>query len=212
MAEPAQQAGNGRQMRTEPRPRQPVRRRVRADPAAAGGPDGPWPADRVSRRPLGDLLPSARNARIHTGQQIEQIAASIREFGFTVPILVDEKGEVIAGHGRLMAAQMIGLDEVPVMTARGWTASQVRAYRLADNQLALNAAWDTTLLAAELRDLPGLESLIGFSSDQIAELFRVVEPPADFQALDETIPTEHCCPRCGFRWSGADRPKEDASE
>jgi DNA modification methylase len=126
-----------------------------------------WPADRVERRPTASLVPYARNARTHSESQVAQLAASIREWGFTMPVLVDEAGEVIAGHGRLLAAETLGLEAVPVMVAKGWTARQIKAYRLADNQLALNAAWDVKLLAAELGELPGLESLIGFSNDEL---------------------------------------------
>ena len=112
-----------------------------------------WPADAVQRVALKSLVPYQANARTHSAAQIDQIAASIREWGWTVPVLVDEKGEVIAGHGRLLAAEKLGLADVPVMTAKGWTQKQIKAYRLADNQLALNAAWDVKLLAAELGEL-----------------------------------------------------------
>lgn len=126
-----------------------------------------WPADSVARTPLASIALYAKNARIHTDQQIEQIANSIREFGFVMPVLLDEKGELIAGHGRVLGAIAAGLTEVPAMVARGWTARQIKAYRIADNKLALNAAWDVKLLAAELTELKGLESLVGFSADEL---------------------------------------------
>ena len=84
-------------------------------------PPRPWPADAVERRPVALLIPSARNARTHSEAQVAQIAASIREWGWTVPVLVDEHGTLIAGHGRLLAARQLGLAEVPVVVARGWT-------------------------------------------------------------------------------------------
>src|SRR3979490_548799 len=101
----------------------------------------PCPADKVERRSVASLVPDARNARTHSDQQIAQIAASIREWGWTVPVLVDEASNIIAGHGRVLAAQRLGLAEVPVMEARGWTEAQRQAYRLADNRLSLNAGY-----------------------------------------------------------------------
>ena len=116
-----------------------------------------WPADKVARWPLTRLKPYARNARTHSAEQVKQIAASMQQWGWTNPILVDEAGEIIAGHGRVEAAKLLGLASVPVMVARGWTPDQRRAYVLADNQLALNANWDGKLLAAEVADLRAAE-------------------------------------------------------
>src|SRR3954447_17961614 len=100
----------------------------------------------IVRRRYAALIPYARNARTHSEEQVAQIAASIREFGFTNPILIDEDGTIIAGHGRVLAAQKLAIAEIPVMVARAWTEAQRRAYVLADNQLALNAGWDMGLL------------------------------------------------------------------
>lgn len=122
---------------------------VMADPAAAR----PWPIETIERRPVAQLVAYARNARKHTAKQIATIAASIREFGWTMPVLIDEADLIIAGHGRVLAAPQLDLLEVPVIVARGWTAAQKRAYRVADNQIALNAAWDNGLLRVELADL-----------------------------------------------------------
>ena len=113
----------------------------------------PWPIETIERRPVAQLIPYARNARKHTAKQIATIAASIREFGWTMPVLIDEADLIIAGHGRVLAAPQLDLLEVPVIVARGWTAAQKRAYRVADNQIALNAAWDNGLLRVELADL-----------------------------------------------------------
>jgi DNA modification methylase len=132
-----------------------------------------WPADRVERRRTAALVPYARNARTHSEAQVAQIAASVREWGWTVPVLVDEAGGIIAGHGRILAAQVLGLDEVPVMVAAGWTEAQKRAYVLADNRLALNAGWDTDLLKLEVGDLKesGFDlGLMGFGEDELAAL------------------------------------------
>ena len=113
----------------------------------------PWPADHIERRPLAALIPYARNARHHKPSQIAQIMASMREYGWTMPLLIDEEDLIIAGHGRVVAAERLGLSDAPVVVARGWTEQQKRAYRLADNQIALNATWDKTLLRIELSDL-----------------------------------------------------------
>ena len=133
----------------------------------------PWPADKVERRSVGELIPYLRNARTHSPEQIGQVAASMREFGFTNPVLVDEAHGIIAGHARVLAAQKLGLVDVPVMVAAGWSEAQRRAYVLADNKLALNAGWDLDLLKIELDDLAELDfdlSLTGFSLDEIAGL------------------------------------------
>ena len=129
--------------------------------------------DRIERRPIEALIPYARNSRTHSDEQIAQIAASMREWGWTNPVLVDEDGGIIAGHGRVMAAKRLGLREVPVIVASGWTEAQKRAYVIADNKLALNAGWDEELLALELAELEALGAdldLIGFSDDELAEL------------------------------------------
>lgn len=130
-----------------------------------------WPADNVIRRKVSALVPYARNSRTHSPEQISQIAASIKEWGFTTPILVDTDGQIIAGHGRLLAAQKLGLDEVPTMTATGWTDAQKKAYVIADNKLALNAGWDIEMLRIEIGDLSDLDfdvSLTGFTAAEIA--------------------------------------------
>ena len=134
-----------------------------------------WPADQVERRSLSSLLPYAQNARTHSDAQIEQLAASIREWGWTMPVLVDESGVIVAGHGRVLAAQRLGIDEVPVMVARGWSPEKIKAYRLADNKLALLSSWDEQLLSIELADLQtlGLDDLIeltGFTENEIETL------------------------------------------
>lgn len=129
-----------------------------------------WPADRVERRTVASLLPYARNARTHSEAQVAQIAASIQEWGWTVPVLVDEDSQIIAGHGRVMAAKTLGLTDVPVMVARGWSDAAKRAYALADNKLALNGDWDLDLLKGELLDLrqDGFAlHLTGFGGDEI---------------------------------------------
>jgi ParB-like chromosome segregation protein Spo0J len=97
-----------------------------------------WPADRIERWSIGRLVPYARNAHTHSDAQISQIAASIREWDWTNPVLVAEDGTIIAGHGRVLAAQQLRIADVPVMIAAGWTEAQRRAYTIADNKLTLN--------------------------------------------------------------------------
>src|SRR4051794_9487094 len=123
--------------------------------------------------PVAELIPYARNARTHSAAQVAQLAASIREFGFTNPILVDGERGVIAGHGRLLAARKLGLTEVPTIELSHLTPAQKRAYILADNRLALSAGWDDDLLRIELGDLQadGFDlSLTGFDLHEISSL------------------------------------------
>jgi hypothetical protein len=149
-----------------------------------------WPADKVERWPIAKLLPYARNARTHSEGQIAQIAASICEYGWTVPALVNEAGTLIAGHGRVLAARQLGLEEIPTMVAIGWTEAQVKAYRIADNKLGLNSDWDVDLLKLEIADLQGFGvdfETIGFSPKDIGNLFGDEErrenyPPPNLEA------------------------------
>ena len=137
-----------------------------------------WPADKVERRNISELIPYVRNSRTHSEAQVGQIAASIREWGWTMPILCDENGNVIAGHGRIMAAQKLGIDDVPCMTATGWSEAKRRAYVIADNKLALNADWDNEALGVEFAELKELGfdlELTGFDLNEIDELFPVDE-------------------------------------
>src|SRR5881296_2785316 len=127
----------------------------------------------VEYRPLNGLIPYARNARTHSDEQVAQIAASIAEFGFIVPILVDTSAGIMAGHGRLLAARKLKLQQVPVIVLDHLTEAQKRAYILADNKIALNAGWDEDILRLELKDLQLEEfdlDLIGFSDEELRDL------------------------------------------
>lgn len=142
----------------------------------------------VVYRPIADLAGYAGNARTHSPEQVAQIAASIREFGFTSPLLLDDRGELIAGHGRLAAAALVGLESLPTITLSGLSPSQVRALRLADNQLALNAGWSSELLLAEIGQLRAEEydlDLIGFDPVWLAELEGVGDPPPPDPGADD---------------------------
>src|SRR5580692_11246643 len=128
---------------------------------------------RIEHWLLDKLIPFARNPRTHSEAQVTQIAASIQEFGFNNPILVDTKAGIIAGHGRLLAARKLGLTEVPVIVLDHLTEAQKRAYLIADNQLALNAGWDDTLLREQLAALQADEfpiDLLGFEDTELARL------------------------------------------
>ena len=164
------------------------------------------------------LVPFARNARTHSPAQVDQIAASMREWGWTNPVLVDEAGTIIAGHGRVEAARKLGLADAPVMVARGWSEPKKRAYVIADNKLALNAGWNEDLLAAELSDLRELAfdmDLVGFDAGELDRLLgapeavdgedEVPDAPADpvSQAGDLWVLGQHRL-LCGDATSSAD--------
>jgi len=134
---------------------------------------------KIEYLPVKSLLAYEKNARTHSPDQVDQIAASIQEFGFTNPILIDEKNIIIAGHGRVEAAKKLNLQQVPVIVLHGLTDLQRRAYVLADNRIALNAGWDENLLAAELADLQDEDydiSMIGFSDVELERLLPEAAP------------------------------------
>lgn len=122
------------------------------------------------------LIPYVNNSRTHSDEQVTQVASSIKEFGFTNPILIDEQGGIIAGHGRLMAANKLGLEQVPTITLVGLSEAQRKAYVIADNQLALNSGWDLDMLRVEFERLEELDfdlSLIGFEDDVVEKLLDI---------------------------------------
>lgn len=133
----------------------------------------PQMAQRIELWPVERLVPFENNARVHSAEQLAQIQASIREFGFTAPILVDGESGILAGHGRLEAAKALGMIEVPVVVLDHLTPEQRRLYVLADNKLAENAGWDDAKLAAELRELMTADfdlSSMGFSDEDLRRL------------------------------------------
>jgi len=160
----------------------------------------------VIYKPIGELIPYARNSRTHSEAQVAQIAASIKEFGFTNPVLIDEDVGIIAGHGRVLAARKLSMAEVPTIALEGLTKTQRQAYVIADNKLALNAGWDEELLSLELGDLNEQEfsmELLGFDAN---ELNLAMGLGADFipgteedqGKLDELAPI--VCPSCGHEF------------
>lgn len=140
----------------------------------------------ITYRTIAEVIPDPRNARAHAKRQVDQIVASINAFGFTNPILTDEAGVIIAGHGRLLAAKTLGMNEVPTITLPGLSDAKKRALRLADNKIALNAGWDFDLLKAELGELSTLDidiSLTGFAVGEIDVVLAGQDDPDD-----DTVP------------------------
>lgn len=158
---------------------------------------------KVESRSVADLIPYAANSRTHSDAQVAQIAASIRQFGWTNPILIDGEGTIIAGHGRLMAARKLGLDEVPAIVLDHLSKAQQRALVIADNQLALNAGWDMEMLKAEIEGLnfEGFDlDLLGFSEADLSGFLAEpnFEPGTEDEQgkLDQLEPKMVTCPKC----------------
>jgi ParB-like chromosome segregation protein Spo0J len=167
------------------------------------------PADQVVQWDISLLTPYARNSRTHSDQQVNQIAASIKEWGWTTPVLIDEDGGIIAGHGRVLAAQKLKINLIPVITAKGWSDAKKRAYVIADNKLALNASWDEEMLRLELAELDvagfNLE-LTGFTGDDLTQAMfgndaLDVTPDSSSKEIDvDDYKMGHQCPKCGFEF------------
>lgn len=167
-----------------------------------GTPDAAEAPRKIVMRNIAELRPYEKNARTHSQQQVKQIAASIKEFGWTNPILIDEEDNVIAGHGRLLGGAELGETQAPTLTLTGLTDAQKRAYIIADNKLALNAGWDIDVLSEELKRLATDEvdfGLMGFDAREIEQLIGMPQfaaASADEQGrLDLTA--QITCPHCG---------------
>lgn len=165
----------------------------------------------VNYESVNRIIPYERNARVHDAAQIDQIIASINEFGFTNPILIDANNVVVAGHGRLEAAKRLGMDMVPTIKLGHLTDAQRRAYTIADNQIALNSSWDVEMLQLELGELQKLNSdinLIGFSKIEFEKI--MLDEPSNENKNNKNGATEldqndfekfdHTCPKCGFEF------------
>lgn len=150
----------------------------------------------IEQVPTEDLIPYARNSRTHSDEQVAQIAASIREFGFCNPVLIDAEGTIIAGHGRVMAATRMKLETVPCLRLSHLTDAQKRAYVIADNRIALSSGWDSELLANELSDLHADEfdlGLLGFDADELTALLafevkQIDDAPPSTEVVEDEIP------------------------
>ncbi len=164
----------------------------------------------ITLRSPDSLAAYSRNTRTHSAAQIDQVAASITEFGFTNPILVDGEGVVIAGHCRLDAAKKLGLAEVPVIVLAHLSEAQRKAYVIADNKLSLSAGWDLEMLRLELADLDaaGFDlDLTGFTADDLLSVLVEDEAPSDTEPESSSREVNvdeykmgHKCPKCGFEF------------
>jgi ParB-like chromosome segregation protein Spo0J len=160
--------------------------------------------EKIEQWPIARLKPYANNARTHSADQIAKIAASLVEYGWTAPVMVADNGEIVAGHGRLLAAEHLGLYDVPIIRLSHLTPEQVRAYRIADNRLSELSGWDDELLAAELHALnaAGFDlDLTGFEGDDLARLLAPLDE-GDGLAGEDVIPEPPLNPvsRSGDLW------------
>lgn len=154
----------------------------------------------IEQIPLKKLTPYARNSRVHSEIQVAQLASSIKEFGFTNPVLITDECDIIAGHGRVLAAKKLGLDEVPCIRLSHLTEHQRRAYVIADNQLALNASWNFDMLSVEIDELNDGKydiSKIGFSTTELAEIIGSPnEMPKNEEEKLKADEKTTICPKC----------------
>jgi len=162
--------------------------------------------DEIDRVPPAELIPYSNNAKEHPEEQVKKIASSIKNYGWDQPIVVDGENEIIKGHGRLQAAELLGLDEVPVIKREDLTEAEAKASRIADNKTA-ESAWIDDVLASELEVLEQTDSIamdtLGFDETEIDDLLEPedMEIPDGFDEVDdEEIETEHKCPECGYEW------------
>jgi ParB-like chromosome segregation protein Spo0J len=168
-----------------------------------------WIAGKIEHWSIDKLIPYARNARTHSPAQIDQIAASIAEFGFINPILVGSDGVIVAGHGRLEAARKLGMQTVPVIVLDHLTPTQRRALVIADNRIAENAGWDVEMLSLELAELQELDfnlELTGFSDEKFGLLSLEDRDEEQSESSAKEIDVDsykmmHKCPKCGFEFN-----------
>jgi len=159
---------------------------------------------KIEQVQIADLIPYARNSRTHSDAQVAQIAASIKEFGWTNPVLIDADGGIIAGHGRVLAARKLGMTDVPCIRLTHLSDAQKRALIIADNRIAISGGWDEEMLRVELSDLGDADfdlSLLGFDDDELARLTSSQGFEAGSQddqgVLDQLEPKWVGCPHCG---------------
>lgn len=148
---------------------------------------------------ISELIPYARNPRKNAAA-VDSVAASIKEFGFKHPIVVDKNKTIICGHTRLLAAQKLNLEKVPCILADDLTEQQIKAFRIIDNKTAEIAEWDLDLLRLEIEDLPDVDfGEMGIEFEELAA--QDAAPPESFKLLDENIETNSICPKCGYAWN-----------
>lgn len=168
-----------------------------------------WPIDRP--------IPYARNPRQISQAAIDKVAGSLKQFGWRQPIVVDREGVIVVGHTRLLAAQKLGLEEVPVHVALDLSDNDAKAYRLADNRVGEESQWNGSLLGLELADLRDMGAdlqVLGFDGAELTryDIERDDAPPDDFAEYGEDIEVQHECPKCGYRWSGSSEASKDDAE
>ena len=152
----------------------------------------------VIEKAVGELIPYENNPR-HNEAAVEKVAESIKAFGFKVPIIIDKDNVIVAGHTRLKAAELLGLETVPTIVADDLTEEQIKAFRLADNKTSEFSEWDFLALQQELEDISEIDmSLFGFEEMQ-EQLTKDKEAPDYFDEMEE-MHTEHKCPKCGYEW------------
>lgn len=161
---------------------------------------------KITQKKVTELIPYVNNSRTHSDEQVAQIAASIKEFGWTNPILIDGQNGIIAGHGRLMAARKLGYKDVPTIELSELTEIQRKAYIIADNKLALNADWNNEILSLELGSLQNVNfniELLGFDAIELSDLFdeQIKESKSSAEEIDPDEYDMNCkCPKCGFEF------------
>lgn len=155
---------------------------------------------------MGSLKPYENNSRTHSDEQIDQICASIKEFGFINPVIIDTKNGIVAGHGRVLAAQKLELETVPCLEVTHLSEAQIRAFIIADNKIAQNAGWDYDILKTEFQALEEMNfnlEITGFNGNEIGEIFNgfqtEIKPKSDFKEIDISK-LDHVCPKCGFEF------------
>ena len=155
------------------------------------------------------LKPYEKNPRVHSEKQVKQLSESIKKFGFTVPILIDENNNIIAGHGRLEASKLLKLKEIPTIEIANLTEQEKKALIIADNQLTLNSNWNEEFLKDEINYLKDENfdlDLLGFSTEQLEDFFtdlRTLPNITNFDEFGEDIEVQHICPKCNYKWSGS---------
>jgi len=167
------------------------------------------PAMRPEMRKLSMVHEYPNNPRTHPPAQLAMLAELIKKYGFDQPVVVDDEGVILKGHGRKMASMLAGLDEIPVIVHRGLSDADKMAMRLQDNAVALLSGWDKELVRGEIVQLQAMDfdvKLLGFGDTQLVQFTTLPGPPGQFPAVGEDIPTSFQCPKCRYVWSGAPKP------
>ena len=171
-----------------------------------------WPAIKPEVWSISKIIPYPNNPRSHPPAQITLLAELMKKRGVDQPIVVDDAGVILKGHGRRLAAIAAGFEEFPVVVHRGLSETDKRAMRIEDNQVSLLSGWNQELVRHELAELKLTNyplELLGFGEAQLVSFQTTLGPPAEFRQFGEDIATEHECPKCHYRWSGKPTPESD---